>query len=207
MSTPSEAYRWPPARRLIVSVLLTLHLTAVFSAPWSTPPSSDLARSLGTLMFPYLKLVGIAYHGYRFFAPDPGPSHLIRYEIAWEDGTTQSWEFPDPDRHWPRLWYHRHFMLAETLAADYGQAQALPPRETIPPDELPFIQTDLRRAELLKKSVAKCLLGQHPGAERIRMFVRTHHLPTPQDIASGLALNDERLYEEFPLAEYARDDL
>ena len=52
-------------------------------------------------------------HGYRFFAPDPGPSHLILYEVSLENGETASGRFPDQNVHRPRLLYHRFFMISE----------------------------------------------------------------------------------------------
>ena len=34
---------------------------------------------------PYLEAAYLD-HGYAFFAPDPGPSHLVRYELEFDDG-------------------------------------------------------------------------------------------------------------------------
>ncbi|NIO41435.1 MAG: hypothetical protein GTO41_15415, partial [Burkholderiales bacterium] len=56
-------------------------------------------------------------HGYRFFAPEPGPGHLVRYEVTTSDGAGAAGQFPDRDRIWPRLLYHRWFMLSETAFA------------------------------------------------------------------------------------------
>ena len=57
-------------------------------------------------------MLGLA-NGYRFFAPEPGPSHLIRYEVTLPDGTRKEGFFPDRAHHQPRLLYHRYFMLSE----------------------------------------------------------------------------------------------
>ncbi len=54
-------------------------------------------------------------HGYAFFAPDPGPSHYFVADVHQANGTETKLKFPDLSQQWPRLLYHRHFMLAEFL--------------------------------------------------------------------------------------------
>ena len=110
-----DAKPWGIGRRRLASVLLLLHLIAIISAPLAgPPPASDLSRHLESLFLPYLQ-AGFLGHGYRFFAPNPGPSHLVRYEVTFPDGRSESHQFPDPNVHWPRLYYHRHFMVAEQV--------------------------------------------------------------------------------------------
>jgi len=133
---------WHPFWRCLASLLLVLHLTAVFVAPWSLstepalppgyvgpldsegnsqplpPPDSTVwqqpvvPRGLHRFFTPYLNLAYLN-HGYQFFAPDPAGSNLIRYQV-WDSGGTEiaSGEFPNLDQQWPRLFYHRHMMLA-----------------------------------------------------------------------------------------------
>jgi hypothetical protein len=60
-------------------------------------------------------------HGYHFFAPDPGPGHIVRYVVSDEQGQTiAEGTFPDADTYWPRLRYHRHFMLADQAELPVG---------------------------------------------------------------------------------------
>ena len=193
---------WSLGLRVLVSLLLAVHIFAVFVAPWSSPPpSSDLSRWFADRMYPFLSAVSID-NGYRFFAPDPGPSHLIRYEIDKEDGSTVSFTFPDPERHWPRLWYHRQFMLAETLAGMFGELQSIPPPERLSREERRLADAQFQRTEVLKGAVGRYLLAQHPDGKRIRLFVRRHLIPAPEDLASGMQIDDEKLYEEYPFGEY-----
>jgi hypothetical protein len=104
---------WSPRARFIVSVLIILHFAAVISAPLAIPqPSSRLARLVEGYLSPYTSLLYLR-HGYRFFAPDPGPSHLLIFEVACEDGTIIKGRFPDSAIHQPRLMYHRFFMVGE----------------------------------------------------------------------------------------------
>ena len=120
--------------RFLLSGLFVVHLTGVFVAPLTSSISTALGRLpdelrpqrtatpwLLNVLQPYLD---IAYlnHGYGFFAPDPGPSHLIRYTVEWSDGRTIHGQLPDRNRHWPRLLYHRHFMLAEQVMPGSPQA-------------------------------------------------------------------------------------
>jgi hypothetical protein len=113
------------AVRVAVSGLLLWHLAAVFLAPMSVPPSSQLVRNLAqnSIMQRYLDALYLN-HGYYFFAPDPGDGHLVYYDITNAQGTViKQGKFPDWDLHWPRLWYHRHFMLADQAGTGYPDEQ------------------------------------------------------------------------------------
>jgi hypothetical protein len=69
-------FSWPPAMRLVVSLALVAYLAAVIVPPLAgPPPASDLAMAA---LQPLRPLVGALFlgHGYRFFAPNPGPGDL-----------------------------------------------------------------------------------------------------------------------------------
>jgi hypothetical protein len=195
---------WSDAAKIIASLAIGFHLFAVFVGPWSyPPPSTQLSRDIAEVLSPYIKFMALD-NGYRFFAPDPGPSHLIRYELRMPDGSKRSETFPNLERHWPRLLYHRHFMLSETI---YGIASPLmdaPSAATMPPDERAAFQRQQRQAELLKQGVANYLLKQYPEADRVRLFTRIHTLPSPADVLGGRPLDDPDLYQEFLLGEFSR---
>jgi hypothetical protein len=122
--------------RVIVSLLLVWHLSAVFLAPMSVPPSSQLVidiaqgpwfpRWFGPTFQPMQWYLDSLYinHGYYFFAPDPGDGHLIYYDVYDAKGNAvKQGKFPDWDVQWPRLWYHRHFMLADQAGAGLPDEQ------------------------------------------------------------------------------------
>jgi hypothetical protein len=69
---------------MLISVGLLLHLTAVIMAPFAMPPSSELVRDVADRLRPYIDSLYLD-HGYRFFAPSPGPSHLVRYRLELPD--------------------------------------------------------------------------------------------------------------------------
>lgn len=135
---PSGEVPWHPFWRWLVSLLVVMHLLAVFSAPWALstadalppgfeaadpaqplpPPNSIVwqkpivARGLHGFFNHYLNLLYLN-HGYEFFAPDPAGTHVIDFEVTKADGTKVSGRIPSHELHWPRLLYHRHMMLSE----------------------------------------------------------------------------------------------
>src|ERR1700683_5258792 len=118
-SKPSTIAQAPPGLsrtwKLVISLLVSLHVMAVFVGPWAMPPhGSELARSIAGVMGPYLQ-AAFLNNGYRFFAPEPGPGHLVRYEVVTRDGQKIEGTFPDKKTERPRLLYHRYFMLSEFL--------------------------------------------------------------------------------------------
>ena len=171
--------------RGVVSLLLILHLVAIASAPLAMEPSSLPAQKVFAFFRPYLD-AAFLNHGYHFFAPEPGPSHLIRYELTFSDGRVEGGVFPDPAEQKPRLNYHRHFMLSEfanRLAVNDAQQPALGE---------------------LKQSFARHLMSER-AAESATLFLRRHYIPSPQQVKDGMALDAEELYAERPLGTFSFD--
>src|SRR5438132_1329515 len=124
------AARW----RVLITLALLLHLTAVIAAPWSGPePGGPLSEMV---VHPFRQYLDATYcgHGYRFFAPAPGPSHLVQYTLTMPDGDIKTGRFPDKQTEWPRLFYHRHFMLTDKLGNILGPEP--------PPDAPPEIHRE-----------------------------------------------------------------
>lgn len=180
-----DEHRLPsPTIRRIVSLLLILHLAAIASAPWAMQPSSLLAQRVFGFFRPYLDAAYLN-HGYHFFAPEPGPSHQVRYELEYADGQKLDGVFPNADRQTPRLAYHRHFMLTESVN-----------RIAVTPNE----QTTL---QVLSSSFAEHLMSRH-GAVRATLYLRRHYIPSPEQIADGLSLDAPELFAERPLGTFER---
>ncbi len=178
-----------PAIRALLSVLILVHVLAVFLGPWAMPPSSDLASGLASLMKPYLQATFLD-NGYRFFAPEPGPSHLVHYDLLLEDGRRLQGVFPDLREHRPRLLYHRHFMLSEFL----NTTSYRPSRELL---------------ESCARSYARHLARKH-HAVQVTLSVREHAPPTIYDVRDGMKLTDPSLYkepQESRFGPYRGDDL
>ncbi len=173
-----------PAVRVVVSLLVLLHVAAVFTGPWAMPQTSQLAAGVGGILQPYIDVLSLG-NGYRFFAPEPGPSHLVRYELTLDDGTLEEGYFPNRREHWPRLLYHRYFMLSEFA----NTLESGPARE---------------RAEAYVQGYAKHLSDVHQ-ARTVKLFLRRHYVPRPDEVRQGRKLTDKLLYEERPLVTYQRD--
>lgn len=116
-----------------------------------------ISPSVSKLLAPFAAYGQFFYldRGYAFFAPDPGPSHLMRAEIgrvgdpvsekpATEIAAVLPTEdtrlYPNLNEQWPRLLYHRHFMLAEFLNDSY--------QPQLPADAARLVGPELPLAEL-----------------------------------------------------------
>ena len=192
---------WSPRARWVASVLLAVHLLAVFVAPWSyPPPSSLLAQTIAGWFAPYLQAAYLD-HGYRFFAPNPGPSHLVVYELEMPDRAVRRGRFPDLNQHWPRLLYHRHFMISEATFDMTEPFLGPPPAELVDARQRQAYQAAKRRAELLLRSLASELLRRH-DARSVKLWLHTHLIPDPWEVQNGMRLDDPSLFEERMLGEF-----
>lgn len=109
--------------RFSLSILVLMHLAAVVLPPLSFQSRGPLGGSpfVTNLIRPFEAYCQFLYldRGYSFFAPDPGPSHLIQIRVEDSSGASEELFYPDLKRQWPRLRYHRHFMLTEYLHEIY----------------------------------------------------------------------------------------
>lgn len=186
---------WSRGARWLASVLLIWHLVGMLVGPISTPPSL-LGSFLQGVYRPYLQAIYLYLdHGYKFFGPDPGPSHLVRYELVTADGQRQVGVFPDRREHWPRLLYHRHFMLSEFVQSLSGDWD---PRfdEEHQPLSLP------QRA--YARSYANHLLAKH-HAQRVTLYLVEHRIPLPEHVLRGVPLDDAQFYASRKLGTYERE--
>src|SRR5688572_28239472 len=93
----APAPRWSRTAKAVASVLVSLHLAAVFIAPMSfaVRPGSPAIDPLRAAFRPYIQAMFLD-HGYAFFAPDPGPSHLVEYRLIYDNGRApEKGRFPD----------------------------------------------------------------------------------------------------------------
>ena len=117
---------WTLPIRIAVLVLLMLYLAIVVLAPMTNPSGAPyLTTPVAKKVSPVHQALYLN-HGYRFFAPDPGPSHSLVYEIEAADGQKIKGHFPDREKTSPRLLYHRWFMLSESMYREYLLLSAKP---------------------------------------------------------------------------------
>lgn len=204
--TPSEgigkaSHGWSFAPG-ILSLLIALHLAGIVAEPlrfFSRSPvleGAPYALSLRRWMAPYVEFF-YWDHGYFFFAPNPGPNHLLEATRSDSDRTSSSRRWPDRQRHWPRLDYHRHFMLAEFY---HGLAVAPQPdpQEAQRPDLLARWEADRQRFLAIDRSIRRHLDQQLEGS-LYRLDRIEHPLPDPdQFFGERLRLDDPKSYQVLP---------
>lgn len=178
--------------KIVISALLALHLTAVVVAPLSIE-GSPLASRAWLVFRPYLQ-AAFLNHGYHFFAPQPGPSHLLRYELEMPDGTQLTGSIPDRDINRPRLFYHRHFMLTEFLNVLREQTEGV--EDANAPPRVMF--------DNYSESYARHLLAKHQ-AKQVTIHLVRHLIPFPDQVAAGRSLRDPEMYQDLYQRTYVAD--
>lgn len=180
----------PPAQaklsakwRAVISLALMFHLLAVFFAVWNgAPPFSPFPQTVAMPMQRYIGVLNLN-RGNRFFAPDPGPSHIIRYTLTMPDGSEKRGQLPDAKNHWPRLLYHRYFMLTEHLNANESEAARKQMFKTY-------------AGEILKQS----------GADTIEIEFVQHGIPPWDVYMNGTKLDDPESFRKLIGEKYQRQD-
>lgn len=199
----TSAHSWwlSPRGRAALSVLILLHLLAVLGEPMrmfsqgrqpAAPDAQIVRRSLG----PYIDFMYL-HHGYFFFAPNPGPSHLMDIRLNDADGSVRHLRLPNHRAQWPRLLYHRHFMLSEFLFQLYTPAPA--PVEVNA--SLPIGQQWQRDRELFERVRGSMQnhLAKRYEAESAEIQLMEHRLPNAIEVFDRqLQLDDEQFYILLP---------
>jgi hypothetical protein len=184
----SAPARWSALARGVATLAILVYLAAVVVPPLAgPPPASELANRL---LQPLRPLVGAIYlgHGYRFFAPNPGPGHSLRWTMTMADGSTRGGWIPDEDADQPRLLYHRRFMVSEKIAT-------LVPFADAPADVRDRAKRDWQP---LVKGVATNLLRREGGTS-VTLEVVEHYLPDPGEVLASTTTTDT----VTPLGSYA----
>lgn len=220
MESPGNENAPTKVVKRVASCALLFYLFVLVLGPLSNPVGSErLTRPLAKTVSPIHRALYLG-HGYRFFAPDPGPSHLVEFEITRDDGKTVKGVFPDrddKDHSFPRLQYHRWFMLSEAIwsehsmtpiEADFQVQQArlekLATEKKIAGHHqiATRIRADIaeqkknysnarKRIDELVRAVARNLLEIHDGSS-IRLFVRERGIPYPFEVEEGAKLDNPR---------------
>lgn len=136
-------------------------------------------------------------HGYAFFAPNPGPSHLIRVEVPVEQGESVTYTYPDLRRQWPRLLYHRHFMLTEFLHNTF-QPPTMPEEVAADPGLAVRWNNDRRRYEAVRGSMRRHLVGTFGSDDLTLRRVEHQLVGLPEFLYDRLRLDDPQLYLDLP---------
>ncbi|QEG24342.1 hypothetical protein [Mariniblastus fucicola] len=220
MGTSSSENAISKPLKRVLSCTLGFYLFVLILGPLSNPVGSEsLTRPLAKTVGPIHRALFLG-HGYRFFAPNPGPSHLVEFQITMADGSVTKGRIPDRDdatTGFPRLEYHRWFMLSETIwtehlmtppEADFQdrirQLERLATEKQIAGHHeiASQIRADIevqkksyknvrQRIDDLVQSVARKLLQVH-GGTKIELYVREREIPHPVEVQEGAKLGDAR---------------
>jgi len=195
----------PLYRKFILAAVL-LHLLAVLAEPLTFFSRSDFQSGpeffgLRRTFAPYVEWMYLD-HGYFFFAPNPGPNHLVAVqEKRPEPNTTQRINsdavvFPDRKTHWPRLLYHRYFMLSEFYNNSFAPTELT---EQDKADRMFVERWELDRSfyESLQRSISKSHLirdaNESITPDRLELLRIERPLPSPEQIlGQGGRLGDSR---------------
>jgi hypothetical protein len=189
--------------RVVFSILIIAHVLAVFTPPFAFSTRmggnapSPIAAGLMSMFRPYVGFMFLD-HGYAFFAPDPGPSHLVRAHLEFEDGRPgKDVIYPDLNEQFPRLLYHRHFMLSESLNTRF-----------VPPNPPPGVVDDSMeyRAwrhsrdnyEALWNSFERHIAKTYGATSAVLTRVEHRQLIPEQFQQGKMRINDASLYVDLP---------
>ena len=180
----------------------SVHFLGVLSEPLRFFSRSEVRTGpefalLGDTMRPYSQWLYIN-HGYFFFAPNPGPGHLIRCSFSSEKKDVPTVKssniltLPDRNEHWPRLLYHRYFMLSEFYTNRFAPQQVT---EDLKKDA-EFMQrwsSDKELYDQIRNSMVASLKHSR-NQETVELRRVERLLPDSQQVLKdGWTLNDARL--------------
>ena len=160
----------------VLSLWLAFHVFAVFISPAAMPPASPLLEDGYRFALPYNEALFLN-HGYHYFAPDPGASTLIAWEIPRDGDAPAVGRFPDVSIH-PRLLYHRYFMMAENVWAFDDETQ-----------------------QDMLKAYARHFAG-HFGADRISLSRISHEPSSILRLQAGGKLDDPETFQKDLLGDF-----
>src|SRR6476646_854336 len=150
--------------RVAISIFIVWHFAGVFMAAMCIPASSPLVTDIAQRP-PMQWYLDATYmnQGHSFFAPEVGPGHMIKFVLYDQNNQiVEQGDFPSRKEHWPRLLYHRYFMLADQ-------------------SELPFEDKPTRDYWSRKylEAYGRQLLSTHENAQSVRLL-RYAHWPPPR---------------------------
>jgi hypothetical protein len=209
--------RCPKSIAWLVLIAIAGHLAAVLAEPirffsQSETQVAPYAATWRASLAPYVEWLYLD-HGYFFFAPNPGPSHLVgarilpptdpnraeplRSGVPIDLASDVDAYFPDRRAQWPRLLYHRYFMLSEFYNSSFAPFEL--PEEDLA--DLLFVdrwKQDRQFYTQLTGSIAHALAHRWK-AESVELMRLERALPLPEKfLREGGRLDDPRGLERLP---------
>ena len=190
----------PQWLRCVLLGLASIHMLGVVAEPLRFFSRSDFGVApefawLGDIAKPYTQWLYLD-HGYFFFAPNPGPGHLIECALT-RSNESHIRLLPNRKDHWPRLHYHRYLMLSEFYANHYAPKQVTDELKKDPEFMARWnVENDLYLQ--IQSSMNKSL-KHSTGATQVELRRIERLLPDPPEVLrEGLALTDPRFFKVLP---------
>jgi hypothetical protein len=176
----------PPARKLpnrllryFLNIWVALHFTAIVAAAGTIGPSADYLRGVWYVFHPYLQFLFLN-HGFNFYAPEPAPSNLLKFEAFRADGSVVKGQIPERLMR-PRLLYQRHLLLTEHIGV-------------APPDSV----------DRWFESYAHHICRKY-GATHVHLTHVLHGFLPMEMVQNGGRLDDPVTYSETDLGDFSCD--
>jgi hypothetical protein len=118
--------------------------------------------------------------------------------LTLEDGSLATLRFPDRNAQWPRLLYHRHFMMAENLHQLWAPPLTPEASNELDAQLVKDWQRDRQRFESVRDSIRNHLAKRY-NASQVSVVRIEHRLPSDDEVLrQRIRLNDRRLYMTLP---------
>jgi hypothetical protein len=161
---------WSPLARRVVTIALVLHFAAILAGALAASPASELERTAAELFAGYHQLIDQGY-GYRYYAPEPGPTPVVTATIRFTDGRPEE-TIRLPQRGLlPRLRYQRQLALANHLVTDFEEARR---------------GTGDGARSAFARSYARHLSRAQPGCAAVTLYAQAHLIPDPRQVGDTL---------------------
>ncbi len=152
---------WPGWARVVVTVALLFHLSAVLAGAFGVPPSSTLERTIADVFAPYFGLADLGY-AYRFYV-EPPPTPVVTATLQFDDGRPdETLRLPGRMVAGPRMRHQRQLALAYSLFVNVQEAKQ---------------RADGTGESRLARAFARHLCLTRPGCRLVTLHLQHHLIP------------------------------
>jgi hypothetical protein len=201
---PLPTALWPFGWRILVTGLLGLHFLGVFLAPIAIPLGQHapprLASSLYQPLTPWLNAI-LLNQPWRFFAPEPGPISLELFRVEHVDGSVTWMEYPSPKGlRWRSPALQRGLAMAMRLEAEFRPSISNPQLLELSP-------TGRILSGAYARHVARGAAANGKPARSIQIWALHHYPRTPEQVESGWAYDDLRLWSACDIGTFSPEGI
>jgi hypothetical protein len=176
-----EQPEWPGWARVLVSLVLLFHFTAVFAGALGVPPSSLLERTIADPFKPYYDLADLGY-SYRYYA-EPPPTPVVTATLWFGEGRPEeTLRLPGREVTGPRLRQQRQLALANALFNDVREVKE---------------HTAESNRSRLARAYARHLCRTRPDCRSVTLHLRQHLIPDPDHVREAMAVPGAPRFDLF----------